>query len=487
MNVASLLRQIGELNLRAKLLGLGFTLAVVMAAVILARVAHDSRAELFATALHADQLAEVQERLAGWNAVFTPTADNVLVSAKQRNELLLRLSLAGVPHAHIDNSSEILAKVGALTPQSVLEAQSRDGLSGDLELGLRGITGVQEARVIIAPAKPGFYADEQSHDASASVRLTLHSGAKLSHDAIAGIRSFVAAGVPGLETTRVTIVDDRGVALDDAKSEGDGNDLQNSLQSALDGAFGSGSSIVRVRMEFDPRNQQLREVHRAGTPGVAIGTNRSAEAYSSANKHYSKQTITDDRGSDLREEQTHLAAGRLSRLSIGIFVDAQRGLDLYKIRSLAAAAVGLNARRGDTLTVQAVPFSRSLVPRKDGWWLAYEVIVPAVPTVLVGVIVIFALRLFMKPATALMRAMVRRNAVMQTQRAVSGFAPTQVRGALLHEPPHTAAAVISALPAATAAAVLDMYPVEERSAIIRRMARPTSPLLGDCETIIANA
>ncbi|MBC5829072.1 MAG: hypothetical protein GIW98_02635 [Candidatus Eremiobacteraeota bacterium] len=488
MNVSTLLRQFRELHLHAKVVSLSIALSLVVAAVIAARLTHDSRVQLFATALHPEQLAEVQERLASWNAVFAPTIDNVLVSAKQRNELLLRLSLSGVPHAHIDGSNETLAKIGALTPQSVLEAQSRDGLSGDLELGLRGIAGVEDARVIIAPAKPGYYADEQSHDASASVRLTLHPGAKLSQDAVAGIRSFIAAGVPGLETSRVTIVDDRGVALGDSKSgESDANDLQNSLQSALDGAFGGGSSIVRVRMEFDPRAQHVREVRRAVTAGAAIGTNRSAEVYSSLNKHYSKQMISDDRGSDVREEQTHLASGRLSRLSIAIFVDAGRGLDLFKIRSLAAAAAGLDQHRGDTLTVQAVPFSRSLIARKDAWWLAYGVIVPAVPIVLLGIILVFSLRLFVKPASTLVRAFVTRSTVARTQRAVSGFAPTAVRGALLHEPPHTAAAVISALPAATAAAVLDMYPADERSAIIRRMARPASPLLGDCETIIANA
>ncbi len=214
-------------------------------------------------------------------------------------------------------------------------------------------------------------------------------------------------------------------------------------------------------MEFDPRAQALREVRRTLTSGAAIGSNRLAEAYWSPNKRYSKQSTSEDRGSDVRDEQTHLAAGRLSRLSVAILIDANRGLDVYKIRSLAAAAAALNERRGDTLTVQAIPFSRALIPRKDGWWLAYGIIVPALPVIVLGMIIILALRLLRKPAIFLARAFLTRRSVVQTQRAVSGFAPTQVHGALLHEPPHTAAAVISALPAATAAAVLDMYPADE--------------------------
>ena len=59
-----------------------------------------------------------------------------------------------------------------------------------------------------------------------------------------------------------------------------------------------------------------------------------------------------------------------------------------------------------------------------------------------------------------------------------------MRGALAGEPPHTAAAVISALPTATAAAVLELYPPEERAAIVRRLSRPASPLLPSYEELL---
>ena len=59
-----------------------------------------------------------------------------------------------------------------------------------------------------------------------------------------------------------------------------------------------------------------------------------------------------------------------------------------------------------------------------------------------------------------------------------------MRSVLAHEPPHAAAAIISALPAATAAAVLDLYPQHEREAIVKRMARPHSPLIGDAAELL---
>jgi flagellar motor switch protein FliG len=65
-----------------------------------------------------------------------------------------------------------------------------------------------------------------------------------------------------------------------------------------------------------------------------------------------------------------------------------------------------------------------------------------------------------------------------------GYAPARVRGALAHEPPHAAAAIISALPAATAAAVLELYPQHEREALVRRMQRAPSPLIPDAHEVL---
>jgi len=389
-------------------------------------VGRPGRAALYAAPLHPEQVAEVEERLAGWNVSFIPTADNLLVDGKQRNDLLLKLSLAGVPHTHIESSSDLFGKLGALTPQSVIDEQTRDGLAGDIELGLRGIDGVQDARVIIAPAKPGYFAGDQSADASAGVRLRLAPGARLSGDAVSGIRGYIAAAVPGLQGPRVTIVDDRGVALGDGPAGGDADDMQRSLQSALDAALGAGAAIVRVHL-------------------------------------------------------------RHSRLSAAIFVDPMRGADLAQVRSLAAATLGSDPAHGDAIDVEAISFNHLSRAAKDGWWLAYGALVPALPTAIVAVAALLALRWSARPAAFFLRKLMERGRIERASKSMRGIAPASVRGVLENEPPHAAAAIISALPAATAAAVLDMYPESERSAIVRRMQRPASPLVSDVETFIASA
>jgi flagellar biosynthesis/type III secretory pathway M-ring protein FliF/YscJ len=485
MNAAALLARWNALNGPVRI-GLIVAIVVVLAIVALASAAaRPNRVALFATPLHNEQLAEVQERLASWNVPFTPTADNVVVDTKRRSELLLRLSLAGVPHAHIDSSQDLLGKLGALTPQAVVDAQTRDGLAGDIELALRGIAGIDDVRVIVAPAKPGYFADETSRDASASVRVRLRQGATLSHDAIAGIRSFVAASVPGLDQRRVTIVDDRGVALGEAPSTADGAQLQESLQTALDAAIGSGNSIVRVRVEYDSRRQTIRDVRHAPLGDVTV-TN-SGERYAGDGKRYEKTSQQYERGTDTREVTTENALGNVTRISAAVFVDNEHASDVPKVRSLAAATLGLIPSRGDSVSVQAIALHDTPVARKDAWWLAYGAVVPSLPTAIVVLGFILATRFAAKPLSSTVTAFIERSTITSAQRSAPRLGAAQVRETLRGEPVHAAAAIISALPASTAAAVLEMYPPHERDAIIRRMQRPSSPLIPDPETFIARA
>jgi flagellar M-ring protein FliF len=470
---------------RVRTLVTGAAALCVVAAIATSIVVQRPHAALFADALHPEQLAEVEERLAAWNVPFTPSADNIVVDGARRNDVLLRLSLAGVPHAHIAASGEALANVGALTPQAVIDAQTRSGLAGDIELGLRGIAGVDDAQVIVAPAKLAEFADDAAGGASASVRLHLHDGATLSDDAVSGIRQYVAAGVAGLDPARVTIVDDSGAALGTAARGDDANGQQASLQTALDQAFGAGATIVRVRSERDARSEEVHDVRRSPLPAIAV--TGSDESYDGDGKSYRRSQRSEERGSDTYDVASTLPAGRVARISAAVFVDAQRNLEVAKIRSLASATIGIDARRGDTLSVEAISFAQPRPAIKDGWWLAYGALAPLLPTIALVIGALCALRFVVPHVGAAVRAIFERASIAQTRRAVHGFAPSQVAGALRNEPPHAAAAIISALPAATAAAVLDMYPAHERAAIIKRMQRAHSPLVPNIEELIDRA
>ena len=487
MDLATVAARWAALSARIRWLITAAGVTVLAVVLLFGAVSHGQRTALFAAPLHSEQLTEVQERLAAWNVAFVPLADNVLVDASRRNDLLLKLSMAGVPHAHLDGSADVLAKLGALTPQSVIDAQARDGLAADIALALRGIEGVQDARVIVAPAKAGYFADEQNREATASVRLRLAGGSALSPQAVAGIRGFVAAAVPGLTARSVTIVDDSGAALDDAAGSGNDQqtDMQRSLQSALDSALGAGVAVVRVRVEYDRRTLTSKDVRRAPLASLPISANSQDERYSGEGKRYDRSAQQLDRGSDTRESEISFEGARLARISAAVMVDAARGADLAQVRALAAATLGINRTRGDELDVEAVSFSHAPAAKKDAWWLAYGALTALLPSLIPAGALLLLLRWFRAPVRAWLRSAGEQRKIAHASNAVQGAEPAVVRGALRDEPPHTAAAIISALPAATAAAVLDMYPEAERSAIIRRMQRPCSPLTASANRFTA--
>jgi len=469
---------------RTRILIVGLVLAAFTAGAVALLAQRDTRVALFAEPLRPEQVSEVVERLAEWNVPFVAVADNVRLDARRRNDVLLRLSLAGVPHAHRANSSETLARVGPLTPQAVLDAQARDGLAGDLSNALRGIAGIDDAQVIIAPGRAAAFADETSSAPSASVRLRLKPGAQLGRQTIEGVRQFIADGISGLVPTRVAILDDRGLALGENRGSSDeAAVLQSSLQSALDQVFGEGATIVRVRFDYDRRSRELRAVLRTPLPGKAIANATLDERYVAEKKRFSRLRASEDRGSDVREERTDIPPGDVARISVAVAVDAERKLDLVAIGSLASATLGLVDGR-DLLRVAAVPFARRPENRVAPLWVILGFIAAVLPAALLTILAACIVRFGAAPLARAIETTSRRVALARVSREAAGLAPARVRGALRDEPPHAAAAIISALPTATASAVLELYPPDERAAIVRRMQRDAAPIISGGEMFL---
>jgi flagellar M-ring protein FliF len=489
MQTAAVLNYWMGLPMRTRIAVVG-VLAALIVAVSVFSVTRDTQSPLFARPLLPDQLSDVETHLAAWNVPFVADSDNVRLPTKSRNDVLLRLSLAGVPRPHIADSTETLAKVGALTPQSVLDAQSRDGLAGDLSLGLRGITGIADATVIIAPASPGYFADQASHDASASVRLTLEPGVFLSPETVNGIKTFVAAGVPGLDALHVAVVDGSGVALSGRPTtgEGDAHALQDSIQTALDQVLGAGRAIVRAHVDIDGRTNVALETKR--TPAIAAPIAHASvdEQYQNGKKHYSKVQSSTDAGSDTVQTETQSAPGTLQRVSIAVFLDQSLAADIPHIRALVETAAGINYARGDTVTVQPIALasaanaSPATVTPVSPLHALLATFLPVLPPAIVVLAWLGLMLLLAKPIARIVTSLVPRPLAATGTPEYSGIAvnaalpPEAIHRALSGEPPHTAATVIAGLPTPTAAAVLDLYPSDVRREIIDRLARPRSPL-----------
>ncbi len=148
---------------------------------------------------------------------------------------------------------------------------------------------------------------------------------------------------------------------------------------------------------------------------------RRSEAYDGGGKRYRRLEEGEDRGSDTRELTSQVAPGALKRLSTAVFVDTSRAADLAKVRELAGAAIGYDARRGDTLVVEAVDFHHDVPARRDVWWLLYGTVVPLIPVLVAAVAAVLCTRLALPPAVALLRSLLERGIVERATKAAAGF------------------------------------------------------------------
>src|SRR5215831_2920885 len=106
------------------------TTAAVLSAIALALGIGRFQADvpLFDSALRPSQAADVENALTLWGESFRADAQGtqVFVAAQRRRDLLLRLTLAGLPRRYVPTSTDVLDdQSNALTPQSVLDDRRR--------------------------------------------------------------------------------------------------------------------------------------------------------------------------------------------------------------------------------------------------------------------------------------------------------------------------------------------------------------------------
>ena len=93
-------------------------------------------------------------------------------------------------------------------------------LEGELARTIRSVSSVKQARVhLVLPRRELFSRDRQ--EPSASIVLMLGGSRGLDRQQVTSIQHLVAAAVPGLKPTMVSIIDDAGNLLARGTEEGD--------------------------------------------------------------------------------------------------------------------------------------------------------------------------------------------------------------------------------------------------------------------------
>ena len=362
------------------------------------------------------------------------------LSATDSREIIKQLELSGVPFQTTDNNSQILIPGEQVTSVRMQMAElglpsggsvgyevfdSMDALGatnfiqninlvraleGELARTIKSIEGVQNARVhLVMPTREMFTRDTQ--EPTASVYIKMRTG-RLAENQVNAVQHLIAAAVPKLKPSNISIVDERGTLLsrsfenDNAMIAAQQDEavknierrLSQSVISLVESSLGPSKvrAEVRAEMEFDkvvtaaeeysPDQQVVRsqvtvtennqqnetnpsdvtvanqlpdaQANTGGGPRMTTSENRTEET---VNYDISKTTTN-------RVKE----AGSVKRLSVAVLVDgtyttnAETGGRIYqplndetmeKIRALVNTAVGYNADRGDQIEVVNMPFT----------------------------------------------------------------------------------------------------------------------------------
>ncbi len=397
--MATLLAQLG----RGRALAIGAVgLALVIGLVMLAMRPSSAGLAYLYTDLDPSSAQAISEKLKAQNIEFQLSADGTAILAPQDRLAELRMSLAG---------EQLGGKIG----YEVLDAEQPFGLSaarekmnetraieGELARSISTLQAVSAARVhIVMPDKAIFAREERK----ASAAVTLKTRSRLSGENIEAIRSLVAAAVPELSPEAVSIIDAQGRLLARAGEAGSAGGqeiderqlaleerLRGQIEQLLEPIVGAGKVRAEVSAEldraqkreearmFDPDAQVIsRQISvesgkqdqesQAGDGGVTVGNQLPTGG---ASGPASGGTQTQSRANETSEDVTYdnsrtdtvtaTGPGGIKRLSVAVSIDpgTKKSLpadQMQKLTRLVENAVGYDAERGDSVVVEAMPFT----------------------------------------------------------------------------------------------------------------------------------
>ncbi len=281
----------------------------------------------------------------------------------------------------------------------------RRALEGELARTIGTIATVETARVhLVLPEKSVFVS--RAEPTSGTIVLKLRAGRGLSPSDVGAIVHLTASSVPGLQPERITLVTTDGAMLhkprktgDDASADPDALSDRHAMESAvedrvrtmLERVVGIGHADVRVsadvdaaRVEhvedhYDPTKSALRSMDETlerssadnsvtGVPGAESNTPQGSASGSTAAlaPNMVRESHTRNFEIDHISDKRVQAGGALRRLTVAVVLDGihspsganiPRGReDIDRLSLLVASAAGADAKRGDVVTVESVPF-----------------------------------------------------------------------------------------------------------------------------------
>jgi flagellar M-ring protein FliF len=389
-------------------IGGGFLVMAAIIAFTLLRNSDPTYALLYSN-LEEQDAGAVVERLRATRVPFRleNSGSQIWVPAATMYETRLTLASEGLPRGG-GVGFEVFDEQRFGESEFAEQVKYHRALEGELSRTIGHLTGVESARVHLVLPQRNLFASDESQ-ATASVVLKLRAGTRLADDRIRGVVHLVASSVRGLTPESVTVVDGEGRPLaggEQAEEELATRSLEvrrsvehskeQAVQQLLDATLGVGVAIVRVAAElsfareerteerFNPetvatRSFQITEERdgstgptAAGVPGTVSNLPGGQTPTTGTAGGAGNGRRTETRNYEVSKITTRAVEpiGRVTRLDVAVVVDgtwtgtgarrryqARTPEELTRVRTIVESAVGVQADRGDRVTVECVQFA----------------------------------------------------------------------------------------------------------------------------------
>ncbi|PWW00834.1 flagellar M-ring protein FliF [Mangrovibacter plantisponsor] len=187
-------------------------------------------------------VAQVVEVLGAENIAYrvNPVSGDILVTEKTLSRARMALAAKGIS-ATLPDGYELMDKEEMLgSSQFIQNVRYKRSLEGELARSVMALDAVERARVHLGLSDASSFVLNNRPESSASVLVQLAPGRQLDDAQIAAIIQLVTGSVPGMKPSEVSVVDSSGNLLSEAFAASQGNAMQS--RASLD-------AVQRIRSE----------------------------------------------------------------------------------------------------------------------------------------------------------------------------------------------------------------------------------------------
>ncbi|ATC58126.1 flagellar basal-body MS-ring/collar protein FliF [Vibrio anguillarum] len=163
-------------------------------------------------AYETEELIPVLDYLDQQKLTYKLDGNTILVPSSEYNSLKLNLVRAGLNQNKQAGDEILMQDMGFGVSQRLEQERLKLSRERQLAKAIEEMKLVNKARVLLALPKQSVFV-RHNQDASASVFLTLRTGANLKQEEVDSIVDMVASAVPGMKPNRITVTDQHGRLL----------------------------------------------------------------------------------------------------------------------------------------------------------------------------------------------------------------------------------------------------------------------------------